>query len=156
MWQLTLYSGRKFYQSPEKAYQSTYSFRNVEQRQDYLDIVLSADQGPFGTKDHRMKFEALPLDRARTFVHVSYSHSYGIVFSLADDIYFATLGSGKVGFTVRGTDSNGNPAYIGGRRGAIERNAVRYYFAIQSFMDTLRYSEESRFSTRISRWYDLY
>jgi hypothetical protein len=47
------------------------------------------------------------------------------------------------------------PVYIGGPRGAIERNAVRYYFAIQSFMNTLRYPEESRFSMRTDKWYDL-
>jgi hypothetical protein len=56
---------------------------------------------------------------------------------------------------VTGTDKNGEPVYIGGARGAIERNAVRYYFAIQSFMNTLHYPEESRFSMRISEWYDL-
>jgi hypothetical protein len=60
-----------------------------------------------------------------------------------------------VGFTVIGTDRNGNPVYIGGPRGSIERNAVRYYFAIQSFMNTVRYPEEIRFSMRISEWYDL-
>ena len=54
-----------------------------------------------------------------------------------------------------GTDSNGNPVYIGGPRGAIERTAGRYYLAIQSFMNTLRYPETSRFSMRISDWHDL-
>jgi hypothetical protein len=102
-----------------------------------------------------MRFEALPLDGGRTFVHVSYAHRYGLSLRLAEKIYFATFGRGKVGFTVNGTDSNGAPVYISGPRGAIERNAVRYYFAIQSFMDTLRYPEESRFSMRTSRWYDL-
>lgn len=29
------------------------------------------------------------------------------------------------------------------------------HFAILSFMNTLRYPEESRFSMRISEWYDL-
>jgi len=154
-WRLTFYTGRKFYQSPEDTYLFTYDYRKVEQRQGYLDIILTADEGPFGTKDHRMRFEALPLDGGRTFVHVSYAHSYGFSLRLAEKIYFATFGRGKVGFTVNGTDSNGAPVYIGGPRGAIERNAVRYYFAIQSFMDTLRYPEESRFSMRTGRWYDL-
>jgi hypothetical protein len=154
-WRLTFYTGRKFYQSPEDTYLFTYDYRNVEQRRGYLDIILNADEGPFGTKDHRMRFEALPLDEGRTFVHVSYAHSYGFSFRLAENIYFATFGRGKVGFTVNGTDSNGAPVYIGGPRGAVERNAVRYYFAIQSFMDTLRYPEESRFSMRAGRWYDL-
>ncbi|MFA6056515.1 MAG: hypothetical protein WC769_14205, partial [Thermodesulfovibrionales bacterium] len=78
-----------------------------------------------------------------------------IALRLAGKAYFATLGWSKVGFTVTGTDRNGKPVYIGGPRGAIERNAVRYYLAIQSFMNTLRYPEESRFSMRTIKWYDL-
>jgi hypothetical protein len=154
-WLLTFYIGRKVYQSPEAARQVIYQYRNVDQQQGYLDIMLTADAGPFGTKDHRMRFEALPLEGGRTFVHVSYSYSDSIALRLAGKAYFATLGWGKVGFTVTGTDRNGNPAYIGGPRGAIERNAVRYYLAIQSFMNTLRYPEKNRFSMRISDWYDL-
>jgi len=154
-WQLTFYIGRKVYQSPEDTRQVIYRYRAVDQQQRYLDIMLSADAGPFGTKDHRMRFEALPLDGGRTFVHVSYAYSDSAALRLAGKVYFATLGWGKVGFTVTGTDSSGNPLYVGGLRGSIERNAVRYYFAIQAFMNTLRYPEERRFSMRISEWYDL-
>jgi hypothetical protein len=154
-WLLTFYLGRKFYQPPEDTRQVIYRYRNVVPQQGYLDIILSADEGPFGTKDHRMRFEAMPLDGGRTFVHVSYAYSDSVVFRLAAKGYFATLGWGKVGFTVTGTDKNGEPVYIGGPRGALERNAVRYYFAIQSFMNTLRYPEERRFSMRTSEWYDL-
>jgi hypothetical protein len=155
-WLLTIYIGRKVYQPPEGTRQVICLFRRVEQQQEgYLDIILSADAGPFGTKDHRMRFEAMPLDGGRTFVHVSYAYSDSVALRIAEKVYFATLGRGKVGFTVTGTDRNGKPVYIGGRRGAIERNAVRYYIAIQSFMNTLRYAEESRFSMRTSEWYDL-
>jgi hypothetical protein len=154
-WLLTFYIGRRFYQPPEDALQVIYHYRNVDQQQRYLDIILSADAGPFGTKDHRMRFEALPLDGGRTFVHVSYAYSDSVALRLAGKVYFATLGRGKAGFTVTGTDRNGNPIYIGGPRGAIERNVVRYYFAIQSFMNTLRCAEESRLSMRAIKWYDL-
>jgi hypothetical protein len=154
-WLLTFYLGRKVYQAPEDARRVLSRFRIVEQRQGYLDILLSADAGPFGTRNHRMRFEAIPLDVRRTFVHVSYEYSGGVALRLAEKAYFATLGRSKVGFTVTGTDGNGKPVYIGGRRGAIERNAVRYYLAIQSFMNTLRYAEERRFDMRISAWYDL-
>jgi hypothetical protein len=154
-WGMTLYFGRKVYQSPEDTYHFIFHCRNVKQQQGYIDIVLSADEGPLGTKDHKMRFEAIPLDGGSTFVRVSYDYNYGISLRLAEKIYFATLGLGKVGFTVSGTDTSGNPVYIGGPRGALERNAVRYYFAIQAFMDTLRYPEESRFSMRTSKWYDL-
>lgn len=154
-WLLTFYVGRKVYQPPGDTRQVIYHYRSVEQQQRYLDIILSADAGPFGTKDHRMRFEAMPLEGGRTFVHVSYSYSDSAALRLAEKVYFATLGWGKIGFTVTGADRNGKPVYIGGPRGAIERNAVRYYFAIQSFMNTLPYPEENRFSMRTIRWYDL-
>jgi hypothetical protein len=154
-WALTFYVGRKNYQPPEDAHQVIYRYRNVAQQQGYLDVMLDADIGPFGTKDHRMRFEAMSLDGRKTFVHVSYSYRDSVALRLAAKAYFATLGRDKAGFTVTGTDKNGEPVYIGGPRGSIERNAVRYYFAIQTFMNTLRYPEKSRFSKRISEWYDL-
>ena len=154
-WLLTFHIGRKGYQPPEDTRQVLYQYRKVVQQPEYLDITLSADAGPFGTNDHRMRFEALPLEGGRTFVHVSYAYSDSVALRLAEKVYFATLGRSKVGFTQTGTAKNGNPVYIGGPRGAIERNAVRYYFAIQSFMNTLRYPEERRFSMRINEWYDL-
>jgi len=152
---LTFYIGRKVYQPPEDTRQVNYDYRIVSQQPGYLDIILSAETGPFGTKDHRMRFEALPLDGEKTFVHVSYEYSDSVALRLAAKAYFATLGRGKVGFTVTGKDGNGKDIYIGGPRGSIERNAVRYYFAIQTFMNTLHYPEERRFNMRINEWYDL-
>jgi ribosome-associated toxin RatA of RatAB toxin-antitoxin module len=154
-WQLTFYIGRKVYQPAKDAHQVVYNYRKVVQQQRYMDINLNAEEGPFGTKDHRMRFEALPLDGGKTFVHVHYEYNNSVALRVAEKIYFATLGLGKVGFTVTGTNKKGNPVYIGGPRGAIERNAVRYYFAIQSFMNTLRYPEKIRFRMRIIQWYDL-
>jgi hypothetical protein len=102
-----------------------------------------------------MRFEALPLPGERTFVRVSYAYSHGFALALAAKAYFAIFSRDKVGFTVKGTDSKGDLIYIGGPRGAIERNVVRYYLGIKSFMDTHNYPEESRFQMRISQWYDL-
>lgn len=152
---LTFYIGKKEYQSPEESRPVVYHYRNVVQQKGYLDITLSADEGPFGTKDHTMRFEALPLKGGKTFVHVSYEYSDSIALRLAGKAYFATLGRSKVGFTVTGTDGNDKPLYIGGPRGAVERNAVRYHFAIQSFMTAQHYPEKSPLSTRTSQWYDL-
>ena len=152
---LTFYVGSKGYQAPEDAHQVIYNYRNIEQRNDYMDVILTADEGPFGTEDHRMRFEALAVKGGGTFVHVSYEYSDSLALRLAGKAYFATLGHSKAGFTVTGTDESGNQTFIGGPRGAIERNAVRYYFAIQSFMNTQRYPKESRFNVRISEWFDL-
>lgn len=154
-WLLTFYLGKKTYQPPKDTRQVKFHYRNVVQQQGYLDITLNADAGPYGTRDHRMRFEALPLDKGKTFVHVSYAYSDSAALRLAAKIYFATLARGMVGFSVIGTDRNSKPIYIGGPRGAVERTAVRFYFAIQSFMNTLRYPEESCFSMKISEWYAL-
>jgi len=153
-WFLNFYLGRKSYQPPEDVTPVITRFRNVD-HQGYLDIKLMADVGPYGTRDHRMRFEAIPMEGGKTFAHVSYTYSDSKALRLATKIYFATIGHNKVGFTVTGKDGNGRPVYIGGPRGALERSAVRYYFAIQSFMNTSRYPEESRFNRRISEWHDL-
>ena len=153
-WLLTFYLGRKEYQLPEDTRPVICQYRNVDQQPGYLDVTLHAERGPFATKDHRMRFEALALDGNRTFVHVSYTYSDSVALRLATKIYFATLGRGKVGFTVTATGGNGEPVYIGGPRGAIERSAIRYYFAIQAFMNTLYSPEEQRFGVRIIDWYD--
>jgi hypothetical protein len=153
-WLLTFYLGRKEYQLPEDTRPVICQYRNVAQQPGYLDVTLHAERGPFATKDHRMRFEALALDGNRTFVHVSYSYSDSAALRFATRIYFATLGRGKVGFTVTAIGSDGEPVYIGGPRGAVERSAIRYYFAIQSFMSTLHSPEELRFGVRIVDWYD--
>ena len=151
-WLLTFYIGRKVYQAPRKARQLVYSYRTVAEQHGYLDISLNAGAGPFGTRDHRMRFEALSVEGGKTFVHVNYSYRESAALRFVEKVYFATLGRDKVGFTITGTDKDGNPVYITGPRGAIERNAVRYYFAVRSFM---RYPEENQFSMRITDWYDL-
>lgn len=152
---LAFYPGKKVYQAPDESRRVNYHYRVVTQNPGYLDITLRAEAGPYGTKDHRMRFEALPLNGGRTFVHVSYAYSDSAALRLVAKIYFATLARDKVGFTVTGKDRDGKPVHIGGPRGALERSAVRYYLAIQSFMNTLRYPEENRFSMRINQWHDL-
>jgi hypothetical protein len=151
---VTIYSGRKYYQAPADAYPLKLVFRIVSQQPEYFDIALTADEGPLRTKDHRIKLEAVPLDRGRTFVHFSYSYSHGPLANMAIKTYFATLARDKVGFSIQG-GKGVPPVFIGGVRGAVERNTVRYYLALQTYMDTLKYPEASRFEQRLSRWYDL-
>ncbi len=154
-WQLTFYPGSKEYQPPEDTHPVMYTFRIVAQRQGYLDITLNAESGPFRTTDHRMRFEALPIDAGRTYIRISYTYSDSIALRLAAKIYFATIARSKVGFSITGTNKNGTPVYIGGPRGALERSAVRYYCAIQTFMNTLSYPEEKQFTIRTGQWHDL-
>ena len=90
-----------------------------------------------------------------TFVHFRYAYRASSMSRLATSGYLATLGSGKIGFTVIGQGRDGNPQYVGGVRGIAERNAVRYYLAIQAFLETLDAPEAQRFEQRLERWFDL-
>ncbi len=43
----------------------------------------------------------------------------------------------------------------GGMRGAVERNAVRYYLALLAYLDTMALPADQRFEKRINEWFDL-
>jgi hypothetical protein len=96
---------------------------------------------------------AVPLDKTRTFMHFSYAYATGITSRLAMQGYLATAGADKVGFTVTGRDGNGQPIYIGGVRGAIERTAMRYYLAIDAHLESLQVPAEQQLEKRIGHWF---
>lgn len=153
--QLTFYSGRKFYEAPDDVYQLIYQFRTVETGDSYFHTRLTSDDGPMGTRDYTIEAEAIPLDEARSFIHFSYSYHYNFFTRLGMGTYLATLGSSKVGFTLTKSNEEDEPVYIKGVRGIIERNAARYYLAIQSYLDTAHVPASERFNARIQHWFDL-
>ncbi|QXE91934.1 hypothetical protein [Geomonas subterranea] len=151
--QLTLYSGRKYFQPPSDAYPLKLAFRAAASHPGYLELSLVGEEGPFGTRDHRIGVQAASLEGQATFLHFSYTYSHGTMARMAIKTYFATLGHDKVGFTQVGED--GKQTYIDGVRGAVERNTMRYYLAMQTYLDTLKAPEGQRFEQRLNRWYDL-
>lgn len=153
--QVTFYSGRKFYENAEDVYQLPYRFEVRQPDADYFQTTLTATKGPLGTSDYRIVVEAIPTGEHKTFLHFSYAYRYNVLTSLAMKTYLATLGSGKVGFSVTGTDADGKPVYVEGIRGVIERNTIRYYFAIQSYLDTLTVDPGKRLSARLDKWFEL-
>ena len=54
-----------------------------------------------------------------------------------------------------GTRPGGEPIYVKGAQGGVERNALRYHLAVVAYLDTRHFSERSRFERRIARWFDL-
>jgi len=145
--------GRKYNQPVEQAYRIAFDFRNVAATDSYLETRLHAAQGPVGTRDYRIRVEAVPLDGGRTFLHLSYAYGYGTAGKLAMSAYLATAGADKVGFSYAGKDAAGQPQYIGGVRGAIERNAMRYYLAIDAYLDSLEAPEAQQVERRIQNWF---
>jgi hypothetical protein len=120
---------------------------------DYLNIVLDARNGPMGTSDYRIMFEATPLSANKSFIHLTYAYSIGLAGRIAMQTYLATVGHGKVGFTAIGRNENGNPEYIGGMRGVIERNTMRYYLAIDAYLSALNAPPDEQFERRLEKWF---
>jgi hypothetical protein len=139
---LTVRIGRKYDQPVEQAYRIDFGFGNVVDQGDYLQTRLNAAQGPFGTHDYRIDVEAIPLEGGRSFLHMRYSYGFGGFGRFAMQAYLATAGASKVGFTANGV------------RGAVERNAMRYYLAIDAYLDTMDVPADRRTERRIQRWFN--
>ena len=120
---------------------------------DYFAVQLSAQSGPLATGNYRILVEAIPMDGGRTFMHLTYAYSYGLPGRLAMQAYLATSGRSKVGFTIVAQGAEGEPEYVGGVRGAVERNVMRYYLAIEAWLGALREPVEERLEKRLNSWF---
>ncbi len=110
--------GRKFDQPVQDAYRVDFTLRQVAATPEYFESRLNAASGPVGTSDYRIVLAAVPLDKGRTFMHLSYSYGFGVMGRFAMQAYLATAGADKVGFTVAANGAGGQPVYIGGVRPA--------------------------------------
>ena len=119
----------------------------------YMEIVLHAKDGPLGTSDYRILLEFVALPNARTFLHLTYSYAVNFAGHLAMQTYLGTIGSDKVGFSVIGKQVDGQPEYIGGVRGLVERNTMRYYLAIDAFLRAARAAPAAQLEKRLEYWF---
>ncbi len=150
---LNVWIGAKIAQPLADAFRVDFAYRVHAGSADYLRVGLSADAGPMGTSDYRIELEAIPLENGQTFIHLAYSYAYGNFGRLAMQAYLATIGRSKVGFTVVGVQPDGQSRYIGGLRGVVERNTMRYYLAIEAFLGALSEAPQARFEKRIRDWF---
>jgi len=149
---LNLSVGRKFDQPVEDAYSLNFAYRVVATTSDYLQVQLSADEGPLSTKNYRIQVEAVPVEPKRTVIHMSYAYGYGFTARMAMQTYLATIGSAKVGFTILDR-KDGKPVYQGGVLGLLERNTMRYYLAIDAYLSAYSLPAADQFEKRIREWY---
>ena len=150
---LTIYVGPKSNTPLELTHRLNLRFEVAARSQDFLYVVLSADEGPFGTRDYRIALEVAPLEDGRSFLHMSYSYGYGAVASLAMNAYLATVGAPKVGFTVESRNPDGTPRYVRGMRGVLERNAMRYFLAIEAYLGVLSTPTAQRAEKMLGDWF---
>ena len=130
-----------------------FSYQAAAVTTDYLDVRLHSPSGPLGTSDYRIRLQAAPMDAQRTILHLGYSHAYGARAKLAMNAYFGTLARGKVGFTIIDRTPQGAPVYISGFRGGLERNAMRYYASIESYLHGLSAPPQQQLERRLRHWY---
>jgi len=147
---LQLAVGRKSEQPVQEAYalQFDYALKAADAR--YLAVQMSAAAGPLGTSDYQLLFEAVPLPGGRSFVHLSYAYAVGLSARLATEAYLATAGRHKIGFSVLGQDEQGQPRHVRGIQGVAERNTMRYFLAIESFLEA---PGEGQAEQRLRDWF---
>ena len=144
--------GKKTEQELADAYSLQFAYRLSAASPDYLAAHLQADKGPLGTSNYRIELQVVPLPGGKTFMHMRYSYGYGVASRLAMQGYLATVGNGKVGFTqIR---QGPGTAYVDGMRGAVERNTMRYYLAIEAYLASMDKPPAQQLELRLSHWFD--
>lgn len=146
--------GRKVEQKLADTYRVQFHYRAAATSPEYFRVDLNADSGPLSTKDYRIVLEAVSISGNRTFLHLTYAYSYGMAGRIAMKTYLATIGSDKVGFTAAGAPSSEQTEYIGGVRGLVERNTMRYYLAIDAYLGALSSTPDKRLAQRLTSWFD--
>jgi hypothetical protein len=150
---LSVAIGRKLEQPLISAFRVEFDYGVAASRPGYLDVELNALHGPLGTGDYRIRLEAVGVETEGSFLHLQYSYSHDTAARAAMQVYLATAGRGKVGFTVVEDPGNASPRFVSGVRGANERNAMRYYLAIDAYLATLGSPGPERLDRSLERWF---
>jgi hypothetical protein len=150
---LTIIVGKKYDRPLDEGYRMAFAYRVARPTSNYMQIALEAEKGPLSTRNYHILVEAIPLENGQTFLHFSYSYAYGLAGRFAMQTYLLTTGKDKVGFTETGTRPDGSATYIGGMRGVVERNTMRYYLAIEAFLGALSEPPPARLEKRLYDWF---
>ncbi len=149
---LSLYIAKRKDAAPDESYRVDFDYHVEALDRDFLRVALKAGAGPLGTHDYRIMLEATPADAGHTVLHLAYSYGYGALGQLAMQAYLATAGASKVGFTVE--EEGGRRRLVGGMRGVMERNTMRYFLAIEAYLQSLGTPPEGRAERRFEAWFD--
>ncbi|MEQ1579554.1 MAG: hypothetical protein ABL964_03090 [Steroidobacteraceae bacterium] len=150
---LSVAIGKKTEEPLADAYRVDFAYRVTVAEPGYTEVTLEARKGPLNTENYRISLQLISVGEQRTFLHVGYSYDYGLAARLAMGAYLATSGSGKVGFTKVAGANGRPPVFIGGMRGALERNTMRYYLSIDAFLGALEVTSPKRFAASSERWF---
>jgi hypothetical protein len=145
--------GRKFEQPLADLYWVRFGLDVLHRGDDYLQVALQAPTGPLGTTDYAIAVEALPFDAGRSLLHLRYSYRFGLAARWALQAYLVTTGSDKVGFSVVDRRADGQVTRVGGVRGVLERNTMRYFLAIESYLGAQAQPQAARTEKALQDWF---
>lgn len=149
---LALWISRRYDIPLEKAQRIDFLYQVQAQAAGYVDATLNAAKGPLGTHDYRIEIEAMPLPEGRTFLHMSYAYEAGMAARMAMQAYLATAGREKIGFTVAERKADGTVVHVGGLRGLVERNTMRYFLAFDAYIASLSQPPAQQQEFRLKHW----
>ena len=145
--------GRKADSAEGRTFELVFNFQRVQDTGQFFQVVMTADEGPLGSSGYRLALDAIPVAGNQAFLRLVYSVTYGAAARGAMSAYLHTLGRSKVGFTVTGRRPDGTAIYGGGIRGALERNTLRYYLAIDTWLAAAARSPPRDERWRLESWY---
>jgi hypothetical protein len=149
---LTAAVGKKTNQPLDDTHRIDFVYEVVNSNADYTRVELSSEEGPLGTGNYLVALEVTALDERRSFLHLQYSYTQGFVARVATRVYFSTRGRDKVGFTW--IQEEDEPLrLVRGMRGAVERNTMRYYLALDAYLHALDSPASQRFELSLERWF---
>ena len=144
---LTIFIGRKYTTPLDKTHRLDFRFQVLARSADHVRVLLTAPEGPFGTRDYRVELQLMPAEDGRAFMHLGYSYAYGGLARAAMQAYLSTIGANKVGFTKEGGE------LVRGIRGVVERNTMRYYLAIEAYLAAGKAPPAERSARMIDAWF---
>ncbi|CAN5544084.1 hypothetical protein BH10PSE18_BH10PSE18_04180 [soil metagenome] len=150
---LTLSVVGRYDKPVDSAFMLPFVFRMLSATPDYMAVQMSAEEGPFGTSNYYVMLEAIPVDAGRTFLHFSYAYDHNLMARIATQAYLATFGRDKVGFTALGTLPGGETDWIRGTRGLVERNAMRYFLAVDAYLSAIDAPAAQQVEDRLQAWF---
>jgi hypothetical protein len=148
---LKIYVSGKSYAPPFRSITIEPTHQVVRQNGDYVAMTLSAQKGLMGSSDYQVLTQAVPY-QGKTLLRLSSAYQGSRVSRLMTQTYLRTFGRDKVGFSIVGQAVDGDPLYVKGLQGVIERNVVRSYFALQAHLQN---ESPNRFEQRIRSWYGM-
>jgi hypothetical protein len=119
-------------------------------------VELLAPEGPLGTRDIRITVQTAEAASGRTLLQLRYAYGQSPTARWALQMYLGTVGRHKVGFSLvpeHADNPGGPPQPVTGVRALLERNTVRYYLAVDAYLEALALPQAQQLERRLLEWF---